>query len=91
MRPNDYGVALQIFRVCIYNGHPEAAAPAMKSLQLATAQAQFNWLQLLFQSHLSGQRWAEAEAVARRILAMAPSDRNARGFLEHLARQGKQR
>jgi len=87
LRPSDYGICLQIFRVCIYTENLSRAAEAMNLFQPADAQGRFNWLQLTFQSHLAGQRWNEAVRLAQEILQMAPNDATASGFLREVERQ----
>lgn len=84
MKPDDYGVCLQLFRVCYYSGKPQLAAAAMNGFQPAGQQDRFAYLNLLFQSHLHGQRWQQAAQTAQELLSINPNHAEARAFLQQI-------
>jgi hypothetical protein len=86
-KPHDYGVCLQLFRVCYYSGKPQLAASAMNGFQPANQEDRFAYLNLLFQSHLHGQRWQQAAQTARQLLAINPHHAQARAFLQQIQGQ----
>lgn len=86
-RPNDWGVCLQVVRVCIYNQRMGDAAPVMMAYKPTTAQNQFEWAHFLLQSHLEAQRFREAIPVARALVKMNPNHEPARSFLAQVEQQ----
>ncbi len=83
-RPSDYGVLLQIYRVCIYMERMESAAAAMAAFQPQDAQQRHEWLSYTLQSHLQGQRWGEARKTAEKIVAINPNNQMAQSVLQQI-------
>lgn len=84
IRPDDFGVLVQIFRVCIYMNKLEYAAAAMSGFRPSDIQQAYQWKTFELQSHLAGQRWPAAEVAALDVLKMNPSDATANSFLASL-------
>ena len=74
IRPSDFGVCLQIFRVCIYMQRIEHAAAAMASFVPANTNDAYQWLSFTLQSHAAARRWQEAGNTALEILKIRPND-----------------
>ncbi len=84
IRPGDYGVMLQIYRVCIYMNRLEEAAEAMAGFQPQSAQHRLEWLSFMLESHLQGQRWRPARRVAEELVQMQPQHPLAREVLQQI-------
>lgn len=84
IRPDDLGVLIQLFRVCVYMNKIESAAPAMDGFQPRNAQDFYQWKNMEFQSNATAKRWNEAERSAQDILKVNPSDPQASAFLNSL-------
>ncbi len=85
IRPSDLGVALQIMRVSTYMGHLPDAAEALALFQPANAIDCVEWLWMLCQSHIAGQRWADAEWDALQILEIDQQHQGASAILMQLS------
>jgi len=72
IRPADYGVMIQIYRVCIYMNRMEEAAAALAGFQPQDARQQYEWMNFTLESHLQGQRWRPARRVAEQLIKMNP-------------------
>ena len=83
----DFGVCLQIFRVCIYMERIALAAEEMKGFQPANLRDRLEYLQLCFLSHTQAQRWGLAEMTARDILKINPAHPDARQFIQYVDQQ----
>ncbi len=88
LRPGDFGVLTQIFRVCIYTDHAGDAAGAMAGFKPATPSDQYGWYRYTFMSHIQAQRWSQAVQYARLCLQMNPNDGDARAFLQQAGAAG---
>ena len=87
IKPDDFGVCLQIFRVCIYMERIALAAEEMKGFQPANLRDRLEYLQLCFLSHTQAQRWGLAEMTARDILKINPAHPDARQFIQYVDQQ----
>lgn len=74
LRPSDFGVCLQIFRVCEYAGRVPDAASAMADFRPATAEAAYQHALLQLRSHQAARRSPGIIATASRILSIRPDD-----------------
>lgn len=72
IRPSDYGVMLQIYRVCIYMNRLEEAAPAMAGFKPSNDQQKHEWLTFVLESNLQGQRWQQARRTAEKLITLDP-------------------
>jgi hypothetical protein len=86
LRPGDLGVALQIMRASMYMGHLPEVARLLADFQPVHDQDRLEWLWMCFQSHMAGNRLAEAEWTATQVLTLEPRHSGARDFLERLRR-----
>ena len=72
LKPDDYGVAVQIFRVGLYTGQPGLAAPALDGFHSSNPQIQYEVLRMQFQSYAQVDngallnRWRGASRPSRR-------------------------
>jgi len=81
IKPQDYGVMLQVYRVCLYRGQLDLAADAMQGFKPTTARQQYEWLNYMFQSFAQGKRWENAHRCAQALLKMNPGHKDARAFV----------
>jgi len=84
IRPTDYGVMTQIYRVCIYMNKMEEAAAAMARFTPQTGQQQYEWLQYTLESHLQGQRYPQARRIAELLVKMNPQHPLANSVLQQI-------
>jgi tetratricopeptide (TPR) repeat protein len=84
MRPSDFGVCLQIYRVCVFMQRIEEAAAAMAAFVPANTNDAYQWLTFTLQSHAAAQRWREAGNTALEILKIRPNDPQAQQLLRAL-------
>lgn len=81
IRPNDFGVCMQIAFVCFEMGRPGEAADAIAGFRPVHPADRYRWSWYTFQSHLAAQRLPEAISAARLCLQLDPSDADSREFL----------
>ena len=81
IRPNDFGVCMQIVFVCFEMGRPGEAADAIAGFRPVHPADHYRWAWYTFQSHLAAQRLPEAISAARLCLQLDPSDADSREFL----------
>ena len=86
LRPHDFGVPVQILRLCAFNGRPDLAADVLQGFQPANRDDFLRWKGLVFQSHVDAQRWDAAAQTAREVLAADPANEAARSFLDQYSR-----
>lgn len=86
LRPSDLGVAVQIFRTCIYSDRAGEAAAAMAGFKPGNERDRLEWLSMTFESHARAQRWQQAYPVAMEILRIQPNNPAARAFVEAVRR-----
>ncbi len=84
LRPDDYGVMTQIYRVCIYMNRLEVAAPALARFSPRTPQQRYEWLQFTMESHLQGKRWGPARRAAEQLAQMNPQHPVAQSVLQQI-------
>jgi hypothetical protein len=84
IRPSDFGVCLQIYRVCIYMQRIEHAAAAMAPFVPANADDAYQWLSFTLQSHVAAHRRQQARETALQILKIRPDDAHAAHILRAL-------
>lgn len=82
LRPHDVGVAVQMLRVCAFQGRTDLAADLMRGFQPTNAVDFLRWKGMEFQSHAEGQRWDAAAQTARDVLAADPGNSQAQAFLD---------
>jgi hypothetical protein len=73
IRPTDYGIMIQIYRVCIYMNRMEEAAAALSGFQPQNQQQQYEWMNFSMESHVQGKRWRQARRMAEQLIKMNPS------------------
>lgn len=81
MRPDDFGVCMQIARVCFELGHAGDAAAAMSGFKPGNQTDRYRWYWYIFNSHVAAQRRPQAIQYARLCLQLDPTDADARAFL----------
>ena len=89
-RPADFGVCLQIFRVCTYHQKPGRAIHEMKSYQPTSLQGQVNGLSLYCQAFAAAERWEEAELAVKRLVELDPQNPEAAQMYRILKQQREQ-
>lgn len=81
IRPDNFGVCMQIVFVCFQMERPGEAAEAMAGFRPANLADHYGWAWYTFQSHLAAQRLSDAISAARLCLQLDPSDVDSREFL----------
>ena len=81
MRPSDFGVMWQIYRLCIYQGQLPAAADALAAYRPSGHVETREWLRIRLDSHVSGFRMELAVETANQLLRIDPKNEKARQFL----------
>ncbi len=84
IRPTDYGILIQIYRVCIYMNRLEEAAAAMAGFQARDIQQQYEWLNFTMESHVHGQRWRQARTTAGLLVKLNPQHQLANQVLREI-------
>lgn len=87
LRPSDFGVCLQIFRVCEYAERVPEAAAAMAGFRPASPESAYHHALLVLRSHQAAHRRPEIIATAHRILSIRPGDPHARLALTSAAHE----
>ena len=84
IRPDDFGVLLQIFRVCFYSARPDLAAPAMRGFRPANRDDFLRWKSMELESHAAARRRESAAQTLRDVLQVDPENSRALSMLRSL-------
>ena len=81
MRPSDFGVAWQIYRLCIYEDQAANVAEILAPFRPANIPEARQWLSISLESHIIGERLKPAVATANQLLRIDPENEEAQVFL----------
>jgi hypothetical protein len=81
MRPSDFGVAWQIYRLCIYEDRAVDVAEILAPFRPANIADARQWLSISLESHIIGERLKPAVATANQLLRIDPENKEALVFL----------
>ncbi|NLB54788.1 MAG: SGNH/GDSL hydrolase family protein [Lentisphaerae bacterium] len=87
IRPSDYGVMLQIFRVCLYLDTSARAISYLERFQPTNANDMYAWLKMCQDSFSAAGRHSEAVDAAKAILEFNPYDEDALHYLRSVRYQ----
>lgn len=85
LRPSDFGVCLQIYRVSEYAGRLADAASAMSVFKPANDQIAYEWMKLMMNACKAGRQMQAAADFAQKILVLRPHDPTAEAVLSEFS------
>ncbi len=81
VKPTDFGVLQQIYRVCENMGSPAQAWPHLRNFRSRDANDHYRWLALCLQSAVARQDTEQVRSMAQALLKLNPADLKAREAL----------
>lgn len=72
LRPQDFGVMLQLYRLCMYMDRPGLAAGFIAYFSSQGEYEHYKWNEFNLESHYYAGRWEEALPFARTLLTLEP-------------------
>ncbi len=82
IRPDDFGVMAQMYRVCKYMDHVDEIAEAILPYQPQTPQESRLYFSALLESHIAAGREGPARESAEQLLKIKPDDKLALSIME---------
>ena len=84
LRPDDFGVVWQIYRLCVHADQVDQVAEVLAEFRPDNPEDTRQWLSISLESHIIGERLNPAFRTANQLLRVDPDNKQANAFLAHV-------